>query len=144
MVANLPETDKAWIAGFIDGEGYVGITRHRKKANHEQSNSWLYHPWLVLTSTDTRVLEYIQSVISTQKRTFLRRTGARSQDKEAFQVKVTKFSEVVSALGAVLPYLKIKARQARLVIEFCKIRTKAKIIYLKLRKLNKRGSENAK
>jgi len=28
---NVKENEKAWLAGFIDGEGYIGITFQRKK-----------------------------------------------------------------------------------------------------------------
>lgn len=150
------KTDKAWLAGFIDGEGYIGLIRNRKRVTSQNSATFMYHPWVVLTSTDPEIMKYIQHVILAQKLVVLRRTAVGNW-KQAFQVKVTKFDEVTSVLNAVLPYLRIKNKQANLVIDFCRIRKSAKIItgrgnrgfssfgeaedmiYLELRKLNKRG-----
>ena len=155
MLAHLSETDKAWLAGFIDGEGYIGIVKGKKKAGPWNSDSLIYHPWVIVTSTDTKVLEDIQLVVSTQKRASLSRTAGQ---KAAYQVKITKFDDIVLLLEAVLPYLRLKQKQAKLLIEFCKYRDSVKIvtgrgsrgetsfgdveenIYLQLRELNKRGS----
>lgn len=155
MLAYLSETDKAWLAGFIDGEGYIGIVRSRKKITRQSSDTLLYHPWVIVTNSDVKVLEYIQSVVSTQKRASLSRTAGQ---KATYQVKINKFDDVMLLLEAVLPYLKLKHRQAKILIEFCKYRESAKIvtgrgsrgetsfgeieenIYLQLRELNKRGS----
>jgi|SRR3989344_7422246 len=155
MLAHLSETDKAWLAGFIDGEGYIGIVRSRKRKTRQSSDTWRYHPWVIVTSTDVKVLEDIQLVVSTQKRASLSRTAGQ---KAAYQIKITKFNDLVQFLEAVLPYLRLKQKQAKLLIEFCKYRESVKIvtgrgsrgetsfgeieenIYLQLRELNKRGS----
>lgn len=156
MLALLSETDKAWLAGFIDGEGYIGIVRSRKKITGQSSDTLLYHPWVIVTSTDVKVLEDIQLVVSTQKRASLSRTAGH---KAAYQIKITKFNDVVLLLEAVLPYLRLKHKQAKILVEFCKYRDSVKIItgrgsrgktsfgeveekmYLKLRELNKRGDQ---
>ncbi len=65
MLAALSETDKAWLAGFIG------------KAGPWNSDSLIYHPWVIITSTDTKVLEDIQLVVSTQKRASLSRTAGQ-------------------------------------------------------------------
>lgn len=45
---DLTNEQKAWFAGFIDGEGYLGITFQRKKENRNQSASPCYHSLLKL------------------------------------------------------------------------------------------------
>ncbi|MDO8488058.1 MAG: hypothetical protein Q7S31_01955 [bacterium] len=155
MVAQLSETDKAWLAGFIDGEGYIGIVRIKKKVTRQSSDTWRYYPWVIVTNTDTKVLADIQLAVSTEKQASLSRTEGH---KPAFQVKISKFDDVAQFLEAVLPYLRLKQKQAQLLIDFCKHRKSAKIItgrghrgmtsfgeieekiYLKLRELNKRGA----
>jgi len=150
----LSKVDKAWLAGFVDGEGYIGIVRQRKKANRQQSDSLVYHPWVIVTNTDTKILEYIQSVVLTQKRASL---GFTEGHKIGYQVKITKFGEVIALLEEILPYLKVKSEQAKLLIKYCKTRGGTRIItgrgsrgktsfgtleekiYQKLRVLNKRG-----
>lgn len=155
MNIQLLETDKAWLAGFVDGEGYIGIVRVRKKPGPWNSDTFLYHPWVIVTNTQPNIIDYIQTVVSTQKRAFLGHTGDR---KHGYQAKITKFDDVIEFLEALLPYLKLKQEQAKLLIQFCKLRKNAKVIsgrghrgrssfgtveeniYLKLRELNKRGT----
>ena len=150
----LRDVDWAWLAGFIDGEGYIGIVRHRKVADTQQSATWLYHPWLIITNTDVLVLEYVESVVSSQKRASLGRTAGH---RLGYQVKVTKFKEIERLLTGIYPFLRAKKEQAKLLMKFCDLRVRAKIvtgrgsrgsssfgeneeeIYLQLRKLNKRG-----
>ncbi|MEK9208188.1 MAG: hypothetical protein AAB922_06900 [Patescibacteria group bacterium] len=150
----ISETEKSWLAGFIDGEGYIGIVRAKKRATRQRSDSLLYQPWIIITSTDIKVLEDIQLVVRTQKRASLRPTEGR---KIGYQIKINKFDDVVDFLEAVRPYLRVKQKQAELLVKYCRLRKKVKIItgrgsrgqssfgkneeiiYLKLRKLNKRG-----
>lgn len=154
MLNHLSETDKAWLAGFVDGEGYIGIVRTKKKANQTQSDSLLYHPWIIITNTNLNIVEYILTVVSAQKRASLRRTEGQ---KASYQIKISKFENVIELLEYLLPYLRLKVEQAKLVIQFCNLRMDAKIItgrgsrgnssfgeieekiYLQLRELNKRG-----
>lgn len=60
---HLSETDKAWLAGFVDGEGYV-----------TQSGTWQYHPWIIITNTNQNIVDYVLTVVLAQKRASLRRT----------------------------------------------------------------------
>ena len=32
-ISEISEIDKAWLAGFIDGEGYIGIVKSQKSEN---------------------------------------------------------------------------------------------------------------
>ncbi len=150
----LRDVDWAWLAGFIDGEGYIGIVRHRKRADSQQSDTWQYHPWVIVTNTDISILDYLESVVSSQKRAPLGRTAGH---KLGYQVKVSKFKEVTRLLTGVYPFLRMKKKQAELLMKFCELRNGVKIItgrgsrgsssfgeneekiYLQLRKLNKRG-----
>lgn len=151
---NLLKTDIAWLAGFIDGEGYIGIVKYQKIANSQHSNSWLFHPWVIVTNTNQKAIRDLQLLLGYGKRVFLKRTG---RDKSAYQIKITKFDEVIKLLELVSPFLRLKSKQAKLMIQFCKLRKKAIItsgrgsrgstsfgkdeekIYNQLRKLNKRG-----
>lgn len=47
-------SEKAWLAGFIDGEGYVGITFQKKKETKTQAASPLYHPYIIIANTNRR------------------------------------------------------------------------------------------
>lgn len=146
--------NKAWLAGFIDGEGFLGVVKQRKIANRLQSDSWLYHPWVTVTSTNLSIIEEILSTVWGGKKASLGRTAGH---KLGYQAKFTKLEAVERLLNNVKPFLRLKGSQADLLLEFCRLRKMAVIktgrgsrgktsfgakeekIYLELRKLNKRG-----
>ena len=154
-ISEISEIDKAWLAGFIDGEGYIGVVKSQKSENDQHSASWLFHPWVIVTNTNPKAIKDIQTAIGFGKRAFLRRTEGR--DKPAYQIKITKLDDVITLLETIGPYLKLKTKQCKLMIKFCKLRKKAVIItgrgsrgntsfgkkeeniFIDLKKLNKRG-----
>jgi len=44
MALKANEKEIIWLAEFIDGEGYIGINRQKKKETSRQAASLLYHP----------------------------------------------------------------------------------------------------
>lgn len=44
----MTNTQLAWLAGFIDGEGYLGITYQTKPTTRQAAASPRYHPYLSL------------------------------------------------------------------------------------------------
>src|SRR5436853_7439102 len=58
--------DAAWLAGFIDGEGYIGLVKHlpihASKSRKPPTQDW-YSSRLSITNTDRPVLEHIRQLI---------------------------------------------------------------------------------
>lgn len=147
---------KAWIAGFIDGEGYMGVVRQRKKESRIQSSTLQYHPLVIVTNTEQDPIRTIQGWTGLGK---VVRLGGRGINKAYYQLKITKFDEIESLLVAIKNFLQIKLEQADLLLEFIETRRNAKIItgrgkrgstsfgnkeetiYLRLKGLNKRGGD---
>ena len=149
--------DKAWLAGFVDGEGYIGINRQRKKTTRENYASFLYHPYLIISSTDKKIISNIKNITGCGWAI----TNKRSEPgyKDSYQYKLTKFNDLLHILEQLHPLLKIKFKQCDLLIKYINIRIEkceTKIsgrgsrgmtnfseieekIYTKLRILNKRG-----
>jgi len=121
----MSESEKSWLAGFIDGEGYVGLTFQRKKETKWAAPSVRYHPYLIITSTNKDVLVFIENLISEGNIYLLKR---KSKQKEAWQFKITKMDTLFNILTVVLPYLKIKQRQSELLIEYIKKRKNLKFV----------------
>ncbi len=48
----------AWLAGFVDGEGFVGLTHQIKKETKHCAASPRYHPYLIITNTDLTAILY--------------------------------------------------------------------------------------
>ena len=158
MVLKVNEKEIVWLAGFIDGEGYIGIERQRKKETAKQAASLLYHPYLIIANSNYDVLEIIKGYAGYGYIYEVKRKKSKSRhenEKPGFQYKLTKMNNLKILLKALRPYLRLKQRQCDLLLDFINLRQKAKRIYgpfrgatfytieeeiyQKLRTLNKRG-----
>lgn len=153
---NLTVAQKAWIAGFVDGEGFIGITRQFKKPNRNQSSTPLYHPWIIISNTSKEAIRLIRTWLGVGKVVELK---YRDGHKRNYQLKISKFKEMEAVLEMIKEYLVLKNEQAQILGDFLKIRKDAKVttgkgsrgqtsfgeeeerIYLKLKQLNKRGNK---
>lgn len=158
--SSVNEKEIAWLAGFIDGEGYIGMERQRKKETSRQAASWLYHPYLIIANSNYNVLRFIKNYIGDGYIYEVRRKKSKSShknEKPGFQYKLSKMDKLKSLLTVLRPYLHLKQQQCDLLLNFINVRKNAKVIkgrgyrgstsfsnleediYLKLRILNKRG-----
>lgn len=152
---NTEDLKIAWLAGFIDGEGYIGITFQRKKENQQQSASARYHPYLIITNNNCEVLREIQGSIGSGHVYKLSRNI--KTHKQGFQYKLTEMQKLDLLLRRIQPHLRLKQQQCTLLVNFINLRKKAKNhtgrghrgatsytreekIYQKLLTINKRGS----
>jgi len=107
-ISFLSETDKAYLAGLIDADGYITIKTTRNTA----------YPGVGVAQTDFQALEWmadkLQATVSYHTR--------RKEGKSGFHRKqmIVRLSGRRAQLlcEAILPYLKIKERQALIVISF--------------------------
>lgn len=160
LINKIKKTEKEiiWLAGFTDGEGYIGITRQRKKETFQHAASLLYHPYLIITNTNCPVLldikKYIQDGYVYEMR---RKRRKLSNEKLSFQYKLTKMDKLKVLLDNLRPYLRLKQQQCDLLLDFIDIRKQSRRItgrghrgvtsfsnpeeeiYQKLLILNKRG-----
>lgn len=159
----MKEKEIAWLSGFIDGEGYIGIERQRKKETTKQAASLLYHPYLIIANSNCIILEYIKKYIGYGYIYEVHRKKSKSNhnnEKPGFQYKLTKMDKLESILNTLRPYLHLKQQQCDLLLNFINLRKNAKRIYgpyrgytsfssleeeiyQKLRILNKRGLSNS-
>lgn len=106
------EKDLAWAAGFMDGEGCVLVCRARNKGTKTGINHTLT---LTVTNTDIRPLHKFQLMFGGYVR-IDKHTSAKR--------KRTIFKWIITSRGAVevliklLPYLVVKAEQAKVAIEY--------------------------
>ncbi|MBI2625771.1 LAGLIDADG family homing endonuclease [Candidatus Parcubacteria bacterium] len=120
----LNESERAWLAGFIDGEGYIGITLQQKKETEAHAASPLYHPFLIIANTNYAILRHIQMCVGGGRLYVLKRGTTRM--KESYQYKLTRMTTLLGVLYAVEPHLKVKTSQCTLLIEFVRRRMAAK------------------
>lgn len=146
----MTEIEKAWLAGFIDGEGCISLAKINLK---QEYGAWI--PTLYITNTNLPVLKYIQKLIG--EKGFLNK-GYKSTPRAKLCYRIVYQSHSVRRiLTTLLPFLRIKHKVAEVILNFPKRRSislgygkgtvpdvkgyKKQLEYVKLvRKLNKRGT----
>jgi LAGLIDADG-like domain len=100
--------EAAYIAGIIDGEGSISLTRM-----HENEHR---RPCISIASTDIELLGYIQSlsggVINNKK------NYKPDKHRDSYTLTIKKKEEVLSILKFISPYLRIdkKRKRAQLIL----------------------------
>lgn len=109
--------EAAYIAGFIDGEGSIGIVAHNKPGNIAGKDRRTPHYRLVIsvTNRDLAVLRWINERCGGSCFEKLRRNAKWAP---AFELRITNRDDALALLMAIKPYIKIKARQVELALAF--------------------------
>src|SRR5262252_6776146 len=97
-------TDLAYTAGFLDGEGHVGMTKW--------GTSWL--PVLIITNTDRRVIDWLVERYGGKVYIHDRRNSVH---KPRFNWRLVG-KHATTLLEQVLPYLILKRQQAELCLRY--------------------------
>lgn len=106
------ETELAYIAGIIDGEGYLGMSKNRTKKQRQKSPK--YQTEICVVNTNYALIEWLQirigGLINTRKK-------YDEAWKVAYRWRIQE-SNHSEFLQAIYPYLVIKRQQAQLIIEY--------------------------
>ena len=105
----MKRTDLAYVAGIVDGEGYIGIATDGKK--HGKQNLRLR---VTVTSTDEWLCQYLRFAIGGGIILLKTRT-VRQMPCWQWQISYKKASDF---LKLIVPYMHIKKPQAELGIKF--------------------------
>lgn len=111
----LTETEKAWLAGFWDGEGSITIFTHVEKSGREK-----ICPTINVTNTHEGVIAYVIQLLDklgTSFSVFQRKTG-NDKHKDAYHLATRNMQYIKIVLEALLPYLVCKKAQAILVLRY--------------------------
>lgn len=104
VMPTLSEVQLSWLAGFIDGEGWIGINATRGK-------STLYYYVVVdIVNTDEPTMQYVASLVN---KPVYRRNRVNPNWKDALAVRLTS-GDAVNLLLRLLPYLVLKRRHAEI------------------------------
>ena len=111
----ISETDKAWMAGFLDGEGYISIVKQVRKYRPSPA----YRPYVMVSNTHREALtpfleEYGGAVYKTYEKR-VDKSGLKWSDAYHWYCPVSSTKRL---LLDTLRYFKLKRRQAELVLEF--------------------------
>jgi hypothetical protein len=103
------DLEKAWLAGFIDGEGCIGmqcLKAHGKK---------YYLVRIQITQTDLNVLRHVAGITGVNRLCQAKRYGPNQADAWRWDADMTDAERV---LKDILPYLVRKREVALLAIEY--------------------------
>lgn len=120
------EVDKAYIAGIFDGEGTIGIYKHKSKDSAKR-RGYVYETTLYVVNTDKQLIELMYSYFGGNMRT---RKKQKENHKTSYAWNISG-SKVINVLEIILPYLRLKKRQGELLIEFQKIKDSLKMFFIK-------------
>lgn len=112
------EIDLAYIAGVIDSDGYIGLTRQRE--NRRKRNTVTFHPTVMVAQVEPEAIGLILSLFDGSLYKYKR----NAKHKELIHLQFGRRDNVKELLENVLPYLRIKRIQALTVLEFISIREK--------------------
>lgn len=145
--------DLIWMAGFVDGEGYIGL---RKQKHKDNVVGFTFVVTFQIGQVKREPLDIFKSQFGGS---IYFRPAYRANDRDAFQWMIESLRAGL-ALERLIPYLRLKAQQARLALEAQNILSSRKggqheigthgstpnpyparlyEIYEELRRLNKRG-----
>ncbi|WP_194191205.1 LAGLIDADG family homing endonuclease [Clostridium chrysemydis] len=105
----MKDTDKAYIAGLIDGEGSIMLQRiHR---------STYPSPVVSVTSTTIEILHYLKDIIG--HGTITKKTNYNPEKHKDCYTYILTYDKAINLLKDIYPYLiiKIKKERAKLIID---------------------------
>lgn len=108
-ISNLPDWQKGWIAGFIDGEGCIGAYKIGTKWHS-------IHPAVTVNNTSQ---VSINTLYELTQLGHIAPLDKPSNCKPQWRWSVNSFVEVSILLRVLAPYMLTRRQQADLVLEFC-------------------------
>lgn len=108
---------KQYLAGFIDGEGYISVVKHK---DSRTVRGFTLHPIINISGSDKEVLNQLNNVVNGKIRTKQKQYGC----KPVYDIQLQDLEGIKALLKLILPYLLIKSKQATLMKEFVELRLK--------------------
>lgn len=117
----LPKTELAYIAGIIDGEGYIGICKRK-----ERGRVPTYSPRIGITNTNEQLIQYLINTFS--KHHVVCRYQQRLRNPKhhiAYNIEIRNLRDCLALARAIQPYLIVKQDKAKQLISWCGLRISA-------------------
>ena len=127
------DPDLAWVAGIVEGEGYVGLARRIK-------GDFQYFPRVAITNTDELMLDEIGKILKSRNIAyyrirqnidgrFIRNIGNRiiKRNRRMSEICFVGLTRVKRLLDAIIPYMRSeKKERAKIILDFCNYRLDTK------------------
>jgi hypothetical protein len=124
-----------YLSGILDGEGCITVGAGKRESCIN------YNPIVVVQNTSKELIDWLHTTFGGQVYLSKKETN---KTKAAWSWRITKKKRIELLLLAVLPYLRVKREQAKLLLTFVRMERTAPTdlrvtIYEELRALNSRG-----
>tara|TARA_Y100000034_G_C6875297_1_gene400209 strand:- start:211 stop:930 length:720 start_codon:yes stop_codon:yes gene_type:complete len=126
----ISNTDKAYIAGLLDGEGHISLHKYKKK------NCTYYGPEIGISNTDKNVMEYLFKKLKEGGVKINSHTQKRGKNKPVITARINSHTDAHCLLKYLMPYLKIKHERAQEIIKFIEKKSKKENTKECLKRLN--------
>lgn len=143
------EKEASYLAGYIDADGAIGLAK--QKDERKGVGYYTYRPMIQITSTNKEILQWIQSIAEFEEITTEQRE--RPNHRHSHLIKMRKQKKVEELLTLLIPFLRLKKRQAEILLIYVKRRqdkksakgwynpytTDDEVTYAILKELNRKG-----
>lgn len=142
------KTNAAYIAGIADGEGYIGIS---KQHDGQGFRGFRYRGRIQIEMTDRHLLRWIQKTLDLG---VLKKRPIRNIKWKQEYALVISEKAIIPALKIILPFLRLKRKQAEILLRFrlkthrpgvkghtLRTRKFQDSSYHRIRELNRRGPQ---
>jgi hypothetical protein len=133
QVSQLNDTDLAWVAGIVEGEAYIGLSKRIKP-------EFQYVPRIQIINTDGLMLNAVGEILKKRNLAYYRHRWdidkrRRRKIYDNYGVSNRKSGDIVfvglgrvkKVLDAILPYMRgERVSRAKIVLEFCNYRLNAR------------------
>lgn len=138
----LTSEERAYVAGIVDGEGYVGLVlKHKNRVRPS------YFPQIQVSNVDENLMRYLEQLVPAS---FFLKIGSRAKNqKDCFIWAIQRTDGAKKFLELVLPYLIVKKQRAQVLLQYCQSRLLRGLrssyipeeiaCYSQLRVLNRKG-----
>lgn len=100
---NLTETDIAWIAGLLEGEGYFGID-NRSKGRYEISNT-PPAPFIKVSMVDEDIIQRLSKLLD---KSYFSPSRKTVKGKQVYTLHIGEKEKVLFILQKILPYMGVR------------------------------------
>lgn len=109
------DTELAWLAGFLDGEGHISISANTSKGYLRLA------PVVCFTNTNKKAVDKIQSILTRLEVPHYIQLNQRQNKlhKPCYVVEIKRYSAMATILTWLTPYLVLKQEQACLMMHCC-------------------------
>lgn len=117
----MKETTKAYLAGLVDGEGCITICESARRDHYGIKTSYpSFGPRFCIVNANKNLIESVLQDWALGSIKEVRYKNPRYKPTYVWETR--RLREILKAIEYILPYLKLKRKQALLMIEYCKSR----------------------